>query len=445
MNNFKKLTDLFFYLSIITFIIGFNFTDNPTPTGWYQQFMPNLNGRQITDIFFLDSLTGYAVTNNLSGSDTGYILKTTNGGDNWNFNFMTNNSLSKIKFANYNTGYACGGTGGGTRFFCKTTNAGINWNAINTPPNNFYSDMCVLNQDTLWLADRDNLIGGLERSTNGGISWTQQYYQFNSNPEHIYMFNARIGFKDGNNLGKTTDGGFNWVTMPGGNFLDMYFADSLTGWKANLDMKKTTDGGLNWITQNIPSGGNIVVNQMVRFALINKDTLWGVGGSLYIGSGQNRGMLYRTTNSGNNWLFQIPDTSIHIAIYNYTNFINKSIGWAYSYGGGVHTTTGGDTLFLMKVNQYSNNIPLLFKLEQNYPNPFNPLTNFKFQIPKLSHIQINIYDINGRLITNLLNKKLGPGEYQIDFNGNNFSSGVYFYSLFANDILVDTKKMLLVK
>jgi hypothetical protein len=70
LNNMKKnynfkdfLSSAIFYLAILTFIIGFNFTDSPPPFGWYQQFMPSLGGRSITDVFFLDSLTGWGVTN----------------------------------------------------------------------------------------------------------------------------------------------------------------------------------------------------------------------------------------------------------------------------------------------------------------------------------------------------------------------------------------------
>ncbi|HEY5534071.1 MAG TPA: hypothetical protein VIL99_03905, partial [Ignavibacteria bacterium] len=70
-------------------------------SGWYQQFFPNLNGSTITSMTFLDSLTGFAVTNSNSLLQQ-YILKTTNGGDNWliNYNFNTPNSnWSFVKIA----------------------------------------------------------------------------------------------------------------------------------------------------------------------------------------------------------------------------------------------------------------------------------------------------------------------------------------------------------
>ncbi len=57
-------------------------------SGWYQQFLPNLNGQSISDVFFLDSLTGWAATGTNSGpGHINYVIKTSNGGDNWNINF----------------------------------------------------------------------------------------------------------------------------------------------------------------------------------------------------------------------------------------------------------------------------------------------------------------------------------------------------------------------
>ncbi|RPI14857.1 MAG: hypothetical protein EHM58_15545, partial [Ignavibacteriae bacterium] len=57
-----KLKILFSLLAVLIIILGFTVPVNLTG-GWYQQFMPNLNGRSVQDIFFLDSLTGWGVTN----------------------------------------------------------------------------------------------------------------------------------------------------------------------------------------------------------------------------------------------------------------------------------------------------------------------------------------------------------------------------------------------
>ncbi|MBK8980791.1 MAG: hypothetical protein IPM38_00340 [Ignavibacteria bacterium] len=242
----NKFSNILFYFSILAFIIAFNFRDNPSG-GWYQQFMPNLNGRSISDIIFFDSLTGYAVTNNLSGGDTGYILKTTNGGDNWNFSFSVNREFTSIGFINENIGYACGGSGGGTTYLCKTTNAGLNWFSVNSPSAAKWRDMSVLNNDTLWLVDSDGLTGGVFRTTNGGANWQRQLNLFGQNPNSIYIYNRDIGFiSNVTQLYKTTNSGENWTPIPGGPFTDIYFADSLTGWKVNAPssvIRKTNDGG----------------------------------------------------------------------------------------------------------------------------------------------------------------------------------------------------------
>ncbi len=447
----EKLSTLFFYLAVLFFIIGFSFTDTPSPTGWYQQFLPNLNGRSISDIFFLDSLTGWAVTPYVNINDTAYVLKTTNGGDNWSFaniragQFVGHN---KIKFLNSVTGFVCGvSQSSGFKGLSKSIDGGFNWVSLNVPdPTTTYDDMSILNIDTIWLASSSAPTGGVFRTTNGGVSWTQQLSLGSQNPSHIYMFNARIGFAaTGAGLYKTTNSGINWLVGAGGFFFDMYFTDSLTGWKCHQLMEKTTDGGSNWVNQILPSGGNIIFNSMLKFSNINKDTIWGAGGVIYNGSGQDRAMLFRTTNGGNNWLFQVPDTSIHIFQYDYIKFINKSNGWAYSPLTGVHTTTGGDTIFLSGIQKISNSIPKEYKLYQNYPNPFNPVTNIKYELKVKKFVKVIVFDITGKEVITLVNQNQSAGTYEVDFSGSNLSSGVYFYQLTIDGNVIDTKKMILLK
>jgi photosystem II stability/assembly factor-like uncharacterized protein len=449
------LSSLIFYLAILLFIIGFNFTDSPPPFGWYQQFMPNLNNQPISDIFFLDSLTGWAVTNDNMPQDTGYILKTINGGDNWTIKYRDKRDFGRIKFINSNTGFACGGTGSGTAYLFKSTNGGDNWFTLPVLGNNFYTDMSVLNNDTLWLVDPDGLLGGVFNTTNGGVNWVQQDSLGSGHPDHIYMFNGRIGFvaKVNNYTRKTTDGGQNWFPITNGSgegFYDMYFADSLTGWGAFYNMRKTTNGGINWVAQTLPYGGNIVGSGIMKFSNINYDTLWGVGGIYYTPTGF-RGMLYRTTNGGSNWLFQIPDTSIHISQYYYCKFINKLNGWAYFIGNtGIHTVTGGDTNFVSGIKNISSSIPIKFILEQNYPNPFNPRTVIPYSLKSPAYVRLIAYDITGREVQKLVDQKQQAGDYEVDFMGKFVSSGVYLYRMQVtndkeNTTYSDTKKMILIK
>ena len=88
--------------------------------------------------------------------------------------------------------------------------------------------------------------------------------------------------------------------------------------------------------------------------------------------------------------------------------------------------------------------PTSFKLNQNYPNPFNPATQIQFQLPKAAHVEVNIYDVTGRLVTTLINKNLGIGKYTVTFDAHHFASGIYFYQIKTAEFN-DVKKMLLVK
>jgi len=450
-----------FYLTILLFIIGFNFSDRMAGN-WYQQFMPNIGSRNITDVFFIDSLTGWAVTNATNiGNDTTFVLKTTNSGDTWvihHTKIQTGGGFSgyfRIYFLNQNTGYACDVKG-----VYKTTDGGTNWVSLNAPLN-AYLDMSVLSTDTIWIVSSNSLTGGVFRTTNGGANWEQQFSGGTQNPNKIYMYNAMLGFMSNNsgspNIYRTTNGGQNWnINLPGENFYDMHFVNSLTGWKSSTSsnlidssMKKTTNGGQSWVKERLPYGPDITQFGISRFTCLNKDTIWAVGNNIFYPNSQVRGILMRTTDGGNNWMFQIPDTSINVYNYYYISFINKNIGWAYSVNKGIHTTAGGDPLWITGLQQISNEIPRDFKLYQNYPNPFNPKTNIKYQITKNnSNVQIIIYDIQGRKVTELVNQKQNTGTYGVDFSGTGYSSGVYFYKLIVNsgkEVFTDTKKMILIK
>ena len=95
------------------------------------------------------------------------------------------------------------------------------------------------------------------------------------------------------------------------------------------------------------------------------------------------------------------------------------------------------------VEIYADN-PAKYSLDQNYPNPFNPNTKIEFTIPKAGKVSLKVYDIMGKKVKTLINKKMPSGSYKINFDGKALPSGVYFYTITANDF-TDSKKMLLLK
>ena len=100
-------------------------------------------------------------------------------------------------------------------------------------------------------------------------------------------------------------------------------------------------------------------------------------------------------------------------------------------------------LLITSINKYEDK-PSSFLLKQNYPNPFNPITKIQYEIPVEGKVSIKVYDILGREIKTLLDNYLKPGKYEIEWNADNFVSGIYFYQLKANSF-IQTKKMILLK
>ena len=103
---------------------------------------------------------------------------------------------------------------------------------------------------------------------------------------------------------------------------------------------------------------------------------------------------------------------------------------------------------LSTINDYEIS-PLAFSLNQNYPNPFNPSTTISFDIYEASTVSLSIFDLNGRLVKNLMNGNLGAGTYKIDWNGKStkglsVAGGVYFYSINSGETSI-IKKMSLIK
>src|SRR5690554_963977 len=105
--------------------------------------------------------------------------------------------------------------------------------------------------------------------------------------------------------------------------------------------------------------------------------------------------------------------------------------------------------------EYSNiveaeiNQPLEFSLSQNYPNPFNPITKIKYTVPQdeireIKNVRLIVYDVLGNQVATLVNEEQHPGIYEVEFDGSNLSSGVYYYSLEAGNFR-DIKKLILLK
>jgi hypothetical protein len=90
-------------------------------------------------------------------------------------------------------------------------------------------------------------------------------------------------------------------------------------------------------------------------------------------------------------------------------------------------------------------LPDAFILKQNYPNPFNPATKISYSIAQPDFVILKIYNILGQEIQTLVNKFQTTGNYTINFDAKNLSSGIYFYELNVGNKVTEIKKMILMR
>jgi len=399
--------------------------ESDSPPGWYQQVLP-VND-QVNDIFFLDSSTGWVVTNSsLNSSDSGYIMKTTDGGSSWNIQLKGIVSFNVIQFVDDNTGYA--GAVDPVMKIYRTVNGGNNWGVVSLLLTGL-TDMYFVNSTTGWYCDPTSF-GGLYKTTNGGVNWQQQLNQ-SYQPLKLFFMNNDTGWAGSANwkLYRTTNSGLNWNLQFtfAQQINDIHFFNRFIGIVASGFSYRTTDGGFNWVQTN--DGG-------IELSFTN-DTIG------YAGADRNK--IIKTTNGGSNWYRQTSPIFDNSSICG----INTLTAWAGGTGLVRTSDGGGPPLGIL----YASSEVSSFNLDQNFPNPFNPTTIIIFKLLERSTVELLVYNILGEEVAEMVDDDhFTAGVYQFGFDASKYSlpSGIYFYRLTAkseisDNVFTDTKKMVLLK
>lgn len=92
----------------------------------------------------------------------------------------------------------------------------------------------------------------------------------------------------------------------------------------------------------------------------------------------------------------------------------------------------------------SHDLPVKFAVAEAYPNPFNSTTTIKYSLPEAGHVKVAVYDMAGRVVSELVNGDRAAGEMTTSWNGSGAAAGVYFCRVEAGD-KVGVTKLLLVK
>jgi Secretion system C-terminal sorting domain len=176
-------------------------------------------------------------------------------------------------------------------------------------------------------------------------------------------------------------------------------------------------------------------------------------------SGRNVSLYWTISAQTNNSGFEIERAGKFNSVWKKIGFINgngnSSVPQNYSFTD-VAVNTGVYYYRLKQVDYngfheyyYLNHeveigIPGKYNLSQNFPNPFNPVTVINYDLPKAADVRLGLYDITGKKVMSVVNEKQEAGYYSVSVNASQLSSGIYFYSLTADDY-IKTKSMMLVK
>jgi hypothetical protein len=227
---------------------------------------------------------------------------------------------------------------------------------------------------------------------------------------------------------------------------------------------KSTNRGVNWsnvVRVNDDSPGH---NQELPWMCVDQVTgyIWVVFYDSRNYSSQSYSDVYvaRSTDEGNTFqngkvsgatLFMGYWYGDYMGISAYNNKV-RPVWTRYINGLQNNMYTAIMDTFYIGIQPISNQTPKEFTLYQNYPNPFNPTTKIKFDVSDFPlmkgvrgmSVRLTVYDLLGREVATLVNQQLKPGTYEIEFDGSNYPSGVYFYRLSASEY-TQTMKMVLLK
>ena len=198
----------------------------------------------------------------------------------------------------------------------------------------------------------------------------------------------------------------------------------LTSFTAGLQLRSATeqDVVLNWTTATeVNNYGFEIERQNQESSIKNQDKNQ---------SWETIGFVEGHGNSNSPKEYRFVDTSTPLSASTVSYRLKQiDIDGAFEYSDLVEVSIAG------KVE---------FKLLQNHPNPFNPSTIISFSIPKAGVVKLNVYNILGEVVAELVNENLVAGFHQYQFDASNLTSGIYFYSISASGFR-EVKKMNLIR
>ena len=420
--------------------------DSNGDTSWTRRYSYTTNSNDNGNAIAVDEL-GYVYVTGTSSGDYLTICYDASGVFQWTARYNgTGNDVDIAKHIIYKNG--------------ALYVSGISRNTFNSSISNDYLTVKYsLNGDSLWVSryngpgdnydeptsmivdNADNVyLTGFSRNTSSASSsdyLTIKYNQFGDSVWVNRYDGTGSGQDEANDLAIDNSGN---VYVTGTSVGASTFSDYAT-------IKYNSTGSQQWITRY--HGPFNTSNDYAHSIALSPN------GFIYVTGGSNNSSITTTDivtikynmSGDQQWMKSYSgtgnggDMGYQIEIYD-TDFI-------YVSGNSEGISAGQDyiTIKYEKTTGITTNpgsIPNSFRLYQNYPNPFNPSTKIKFDIPEQVGVSLKIYNLLGKEIATLLNRKLDAGTYEYEWNASHLPSGVYFYSIQAGKHR-ETKKLVLSK
>lgn len=355
----------------------------------------------------------------------GLIMKTSNGGRNWNVTESnTKFDLLNIHFCDKNTGWAVGyGQLVSKATILKTIDGGNSWvlQGENVNSSTLRSVYAVDSMNA-WA------VGGRIFHTNdGGMTWKQQG-NYGPGLRDVFFWNKAVGWAVGEEgrIYLTKDGGEKWTSpktygiylgrvADRPKFNDVYFLDEQTGWIAadNGKVLKTVNGGTDWDSIYVGITSNIL---QIKFTTVNNGFITGEFGQMY------------TEDGGKTWInnaeLEANINKQQVSDIDAIHFFDVNRGWVGFYLRSALYYFGSE-------NEQTNsfNTDLMHESPKVYPNPFQ--ASIKVEASKNEYKHIKIFNLQGAVVLDFRkNENLSMGDSgQLDLNLSQLNAGVYFLKL----------------
>lgn len=362
----------------------------------------------------------------------GVVCRTTDRGSTWLRSFVGDWVYSLA--VNFNgTVFA----GGFRRGLFRSTDEGATWAYIGFYPYCIYALATRQRDDAVFAAvlDLEGAVLGIWKSSDDGVSWNQIGL---SN----YWVTALLITHEGNIIVGTSAQGILRSLNDGDTWSPIN-----TG-LGDLSIRALVQDSSNTLYTGTGTGVFRSINNGETWQAVNsglttlsvRTMVADLAGAIYCAAWNygEPGKVFRSTNRCDSWLL----INSGLTTPQIMSFGISSDGYVYagSTGSGMFRSAKSTTAY----DPASLELPMRFSLDQNFPNPFNPRTRIRYSIPTKSNVEFTIYNLLGQRITTLMNEIKEPGSYEVEWNADGLSSGIYFCRMQAG-VFTASKKLVMIR